>query len=103
MIDKAKIVVLISVMILIIGQVMFKQIAENYNKVKDFPKTQGGGKDFFIKFKNKINSSDHTFPLIPIIDHNLCDAYANNFCLQKNILKKLIILWQRTATEPLAA
>lgn len=33
MIDKAKIVVLISVMILIIGQVMFKQIAENYNKV----------------------------------------------------------------------
>ena len=33
MTDKAKIVVLISVMILIIGQVMFKQIAENYNKV----------------------------------------------------------------------
>ena len=54
---------------------------EKYTDIESY-KTIGGGKEYFIKFKNLIGASDNTLPLIPIIDHNLCDAYANNFCLK---------------------
>ena len=53
---------------------------EKYTE-RNFYTTRGGGKEYFINFKNMIGASDYTLPLIPIIDHNLCDAYANNFCL----------------------
>ena len=54
--------------------------------------TRGGGKKYFINFKNMIGASDYTLPLIPIIDHDLCDAYANNFCLKVKYSKETMSL-----------
>lgn len=64
---------------------------EEYTE-KKFYRTRGGGNKYFINFKNMINTSDYTLPLIPIIDHNLCDAYANNFCLKVKYSKETMSL-----------
>ena len=44
--------------------------------------TGSGAKDKYIGFKNIFGFSDNTLPLLPIQDSNVCNSYANNFCLK---------------------